>query len=73
MKVNKLLKNYLGLVDVEFFENKKLIMHTTTRDLYARYPLDMNNWFLLNSKVKSYRVVKIADTIVFQINIKEEK
>lgn len=71
MKVDKLLKKYLGLVDVEFYENKKLIAHTTTRDLYSGYPLDMNNYFLLNSKVKSYRVVKIADIIVFQINIKK--
>lgn len=70
MKVDKLLKKYLGLVDVAFYEDKKLIASTTTRDLYSGYPFDLKNWLLLNSKVKSYRVVKVADKIVFQVNIK---
>ena len=70
MKVDKLLKKYLGLVDVAFYENKKLIASTTTRDLYSGYPFDLKHWLLLNSKVKSYRVVKVADKIVFQVNIK---
>lgn len=70
MKVDKLLKKYLGLVDVAFYEDKKLIASTTTRDLYSGYPFDLQNWLLLNSKVKSYRVVKVADNIVFQVNIK---
>lgn len=70
MKVDKLLKKYLGLVDLAFYENKKLIASTTTRDLYSGYPFDLQNWLLLNSKVKSYRVVKVADKIVFQVNIK---
>lgn len=70
MKVDKLLKKYLGCVDVAFYENKKLIASTTTKDLYSNYPLDMKNYFLLNSKVKSYRVVTVADRIVFQVNIK---
>lgn len=70
MKVDKLLKKYLGLVDVAFYENKKLIASTTTRDLYSGYPFDLQNWLLLNSKVKSYRAVKVADKIVFQVNIK---
>lgn len=71
MKVDKLLKKYLGLIDVAFYEDKKLIAQSTTRDLYSGYPLDMNNYFLLNSKVKSYRIVKVADRILFQINIKK--
>lgn len=72
MKVDKLLKKYLGLIDVAFYEDKKLIAQSTTRDLYSGYPFDMNNYFLLNSKVKSYRIVKVADRILFQINIKKE-
>lgn len=70
MKVDKLLKKYLGLVDVEFYTNKHLIEHTTTRDIYKDYPLDLKNYNLLNSKIKSYRVVEIAGVVVFQINIK---
>ena len=70
MKVDKLLKKYLGLVDVAFYENKKLIASTTTRDLYSGYPFDLKNWLLINSKVKSYRAVNVADKIVLQVNIK---
>ena len=71
MKVDKLIKKYLGNVDLSFYEEKKLIASTSTRDIYSGYPLDLNNWILLNSKVKSYRVVKVADKIVFQINIEK--
>lgn len=70
MKVDKLLKKYLGLIDIEFYKNKHLIEHTTTRDIYKDYPYNLNNYNLLNSKIKSYRVVEIARVIVFQINIK---
>ncbi len=70
MKVDKLLKKYLGLVDVEFYKNKHLIEHTTTRDVYKDYPLDYANYTLLNSKIKSYRVVVIVGVVVIQINIK---
>lgn len=73
MKLKKLLKKHLGLIDVEIYKNKKLIEHTTNRDLYSGYSLDIRNYFLLNSKVKSYRVVKVADKIVLQINIKESE
>lgn len=73
MKVNKLLKKYLGFVNVQFYENKKLIAYTSNKDLYSGYPLDRNNYILLNSKVKSYRVLKMADTILFKIDIKKSK
>lgn len=70
MKVDKLLKKYIGLVDVEFYKNNHLIEHTTTRDLYTGYPLNENNYILLNSKIKCYRVAIISGEIVFRINIK---
>lgn len=75
MKVDKLLKKYIGLVDVEFYKNKRLIEHTTNRDLYTGYPFDLNNYMLLNSKIKSYSIqfVKDVECIVILINIKTEK
>ena len=70
MKVDKLLKKYLGLVDVEFYENKHFIKRTTTRDIYALCKCDLKYSNLLNSKIKSYRIVVIAGVVVIQINIK---
>ena len=71
MKVNELLKKLnLGLVDVQFWEDDKIIKYTDTRILYNGYLLDINNYILLNSEVKSYYVVKARGIImVLLINI----
>lgn len=70
MRVKKLLKNYLGNADLQFYRDKKLIEHTQIIEIFRGYPLDESNYVLLNSKIKSYRVANVADSVLFQINIK---
>lgn len=69
MRVKKLLKNYSGNVDLQFYRDKKLIALTQIIEIFRGYPLDESKYVLLNSKIKSYRVVNVADSVVFKINI----
>ena len=66
MKVKKLLKKYSGLVDIDFIEGEKLIAQTSNIALYKDYPLDLQNYILLNSKVKGYIVEGRANKTAFK-------
>lgn len=72
MKVIKLLKYYSGFVDVAFYIDNKLVAMSSNIELFKDYPLDMNNYFLLNNKVEQYSVDYVEGKTLFQINIKRK-
>lgn len=58
MKLKKLLRYYAGEAELQVRDNKKTLLETKVNQIFAGYPLDAFNYFILERKVISYDVVK---------------
>lgn len=58
MKLKKLLRYYAGEAEVQIRDNKKVLLETKVSKIFAGYPLDAFNYFMLQRRVTSYDVVQ---------------
>lgn len=58
MKLKKLLRYYAGEAELQIRDNKKILLETRVSKIFAGYPLDAFNYFMLQRKVTSYDAVQ---------------